>query len=184
MKYCIKCGIEIVKDANFCPSCGANQRQPVEQENRKKCTSNSSNTSKTMWQSVKEFYSINSTSKVMNRSTFWKAVLFNFIIMIVYGFAVALFMYWGRQDYYYQSVADLHRVQAIYATCYWSFRIVGLIGGLIMTIFHINSVVRRLHDTARSGWLWLLSFIPIINILLLVYLIDPSVNVHNKYLNN
>jgi uncharacterized membrane protein YhaH (DUF805 family) len=184
MKFCIKCGMEITEIADFCPSCGANQRQTVETKNREKHISNNSNTSKTMWQSVKEFYSINSTSKVMSRSTFWKAVLFNFIIMMIYGFAAALLMYWGRQEYYYQSVADLHRVQAIYAACYWSFRIVGSIGGLIMTIFHINSVVRRLHDTARSGWLWLLSFIPIINILLLVYLIDLSVNVDNKYLNN
>ena len=46
----------------------------------------------------------------------------------------------------------------------------------------ISLVVRRLHDTNRSGWNYLLSLIPFFGtVLLLIFICSPSVNIDNKY---
>lgn len=41
---------------------------------------------------------------------------------------------------------------------------------------------RRLHDTGRSGWWWLINLIPVVgNIILIVFCIQPSEPYENKY---
>ena len=46
-------------------------------------------------------------------------------------------------------------------------------------------MVRRLHDAGHSGWMLLISLIPFIGgIILLVFLLSPSVEAENKYGHN
>ena len=52
---------------------------------------------------------------------------------------------------------------------------------IILIIPLISAGVRRLHDTGRSGCYYLLSFIPIADILLLLFLIEDSQQSINEY---
>ena len=60
-----------------------------------------------------------------------------------------------------------------------------VIGGLItlsMLVLSIIFMIRRLNDLDQTGWLWLLMIIPIVNILLVLYLIfAPGSSGVNKY---
>lgn len=60
----------------------------------------------------------------------------------------------------------------------------GLISGLYIAVAFIPSLavtVRRLHDTGRSGWWFLLSLIPVINIVLIILLALDGAKSANKY---
>jgi len=62
---------------------------------------------------------------------------------------------------------------------------IGLLGGLYSLAVLIPGIavtVRRLHDTGRSGWWLLISFIPIIGfIVLLVFMLSESQPGKNQY---
>lgn len=54
--------------------------------------------------------------------------------------------------------------------------------GLIFLLPGLGLLMRRLHDTGRSGWWWLLSFIPVVgNIILIIWCAQPSQPDHNLY---
>ncbi len=42
---------------------------------------------------------------------------------------------------------------------------------ILVTVPGIMLMIRRLHDLNRTGWLWLLCFIPLINLALIVYVL-------------
>ena len=61
----------------------------------------------------------------------------------------------------------------------------GLLGGIYSLAIMIPGIavtVRRLHDTDRSGWWFLIALIPLIGaIVLLVYLVQDSKPGENRY---
>ncbi|MDE5726616.1 MAG: DUF805 domain-containing protein [Duncaniella sp.] len=74
--------------------------------------------------------------------------------------------------------------------------VAGFIGGLLGETVHsiltgivslglflpsLGVMVRRLHDTGRSGWWWLIALTGIGALLLLYWLVQPSQPVPNKY---
>lgn len=179
-KFCIKCGKKITSEAKYCPFCGSLQSSSdtvasVVAQPRQ-------NGSKTIWESVKEFYSTNTDNKVMSRSVFWKSFLFNSIITFVYFIIFNLVNFWGRQEFQFASEADLHSYQMFYMTIYWVVNLVGFLGFVVMTFASISANVRRLHDTDRSGWVWFLGLVPIVNLLYIAYLTEPSITEDNRYL--
>lgn len=66
-----------------------------------------------------------------------------------------------------------------------AFAIVALAGTLLWVLSFIDGVAmtfRRAHDTGRSGWIWLLLLVPLINLLPLYWLlIEDSQQGPNKY---
>jgi len=95
------------------------------------------------------------------RKEYWYFVLFNFLISLVLGFIDGLI---GLR------IGDSG---------------MGLLGGLYSLAVLIPGIavgVRRLHDTGRSGWWLLLSFIPIVGtIVLIVFLASGSQPGQNQY---
>jgi uncharacterized membrane protein YhaH (DUF805 family) len=67
----------------------------------------------------------------------------------------------------------------------WMIGIPGVLSGLYTLALIIPSIavtVRRLHDTGRSGWWWLIGFIPVIGgIVLLVFMVLESQLGENQY---
>lgn len=62
--------------------------------------------------------------------------------------------------------------------------IVNLLVTLGLLLPAIGVAIRRLHDTGRSGWWYLLIFIPIIGWILLIYwYVQPSMSGPNEYGN-
>jgi uncharacterized membrane protein YhaH (DUF805 family) len=97
------------------------------------------------------------------RTEFWMFVLFNVIISFVLGIIDAILGLSSGDG-------------------------VGLLGGLYSLAVLLPSIgvsIRRLHDTNRSGWWLLLSFIPIVGwIALLIFYVQDSDPGDNQYGSN
>jgi uncharacterized membrane protein YhaH (DUF805 family) len=97
------------------------------------------------------------------RTEFWMFVLFNVIISFVLGIIDAILGLSSGDG-------------------------VGLLGGLYSLAVLLPSIgvsIRRLHDTNRSGWWLLLSFIPILGwIALLIFYVQDSDPGDNQYGSN
>lgn len=95
------------------------------------------------------------------RKEFWMFVLFNFIFMIG---AIAL-----------DNVFGIALDKIGYGPIYGLYSLAVLIPGLAVT-------VRRLHDVGKSGWMYLIVFIPIVGaIWLIVLMCFDSVSGENKW---
>ena len=95
------------------------------------------------------------------RTEFWMFTLVNLIVMIVlYGLAMAL------KD---------GAVGTIFLVLYYAYALAVLVPSIAVA-------VRRLHDTNRSGWWWLLGFVPIVGaIVLIVFYATAGTVGENQY---
>ncbi|MNW48585.1 Inner membrane protein YhaH [compost metagenome] len=94
------------------------------------------------------------------RKEYWMFVLFNIIAAFVLGFIGGLIN---------QSFG----------------LILGYVYGLAVLLPSLAVAVRRLHDTGRSGWMLLLSLIPLVgSIIVLVFLCMDSEVSDNRYGSN
>ncbi len=95
------------------------------------------------------------------RKEFWYFILFYFIIVIVLGY-----------------------IDAMIGTVNASLGL-GMLSGifvLAMIIPDIAVTIRRLHDTDRTGWWWLIAFIPVIGVIwLLVLMVLDGTSGKNQY---
>ena len=90
-----------------------------------------------------------------HRSEYWTFVVVNFIIIIV-----------------------LEIIDSIL----WDARVFSGLYSLFITIPSLSILVRRLHDTERSGWWVLISFVPVIGfIVLLIFTVQDGTIGVNKY---
>jgi uncharacterized membrane protein YhaH (DUF805 family) len=107
-----------------------------------------------------------------DRKEFWYYVLFVVIVGCILSVLDA--MLFGH--------TTTIQSENYYAT--WSFKPLSGLFSLICFIPNISVSVRRLHDTGKSGWLYLLWFVPIIGwILLLIWYCekgDAASNAHGN----
>lgn len=90
------------------------------------------------------------------RAEYWYFVLFNFIIAFVLGF-----------------------VDEMLGTTSYTWSNYGILGGLFWLITLIPGItvgVRRLHDIGKSGWMLLISLIPLIGWVRLIVLMATDSN--------
>lgn len=52
---------------------------------------------------------------------------------------------------------------------------------LVFILPYLGVTIRRLHDTGRSGWRFLITFLPLVNIAILVFMLLPSTPGPNQY---
>ncbi|MCB0649383.1 MAG: DUF805 domain-containing protein [Saprospiraceae bacterium] len=91
------------------------------------------------------------------RSEYWNFVLISILpVIIIYGlFAVSLALGSTTLSYIFM---------ALYIIC-----------ALALLVPSLAALVRRLHDTGRSGWWYFIGFVPIVGaIALLVFLVQDS----------
>jgi uncharacterized membrane protein YhaH (DUF805 family) len=55
------------------------------------------------------------------------------------------------------------------------------VAGLALLLPGVSAAVRRLHDIGKSGWWLLISLIPIVGLVLLYFLVQPSQSGSNAY---
>lgn len=102
-----------------------------------------------------------------SRSEFWYFTLFDTLIS---GMLMAI-MYWAVNT----GNIDLGRI----------FYIVIIVYTLGLALPRLGIMVRRLHDTGRSGWWYFIIFIPLVGVLVLLYfLIQKSQQGSNIYGDN
>ena len=118
------------------------------------------------------------------RSEFWYFNLFLGIIMtimsmIIFIFAlIIIFENSNLRKDKYQKREDNEFTIAIEIIILF---IIALIIEFILLIPLIAAGVRRLHDTGRSGLFYLLNFIPLGNIILLIFFLEDSQQNENEY---
>lgn len=95
------------------------------------------------------------------RAEYWWWVLFTIILSVVAGIVDAIITGGGPQG----GIQPLSTIVAL-----------GLFLPGLAVLF------RRLHDTDRSGWWWLILFIPLIGLLVMIYfLVQPGTDGSNRF---
>lgn len=205
MKKCVKCGFVIENDsAKFCKKCGAKQPEIVEEIKDSKVVAPSSDdgillndyntrpitddggqaiypdsTSKgpicskhtgsldtnkgngLLW-AVKTCFRKYATFKGRaSRSEYWYFCLFNIIVTcVLLGLAIAI-----KQE-------DISLLFLALVSIY----------SIVIFLPSLAAIVRRLHDTGKSGWLYCLVFIPYIGAFILLFFLckksDSNINVY------
>jgi uncharacterized membrane protein YhaH (DUF805 family) len=112
------------------------------------------------------------------RSEYWWFSLFYEIVALVVMFAaISIGLITGAAA---PGATSEARAMAIGGTMMIA---VGIAYLILLTMFlpNLAVTVRRLHDTNRSGWYYLISLIPFAGILLLVFMVEDSTMGPNRY---
>ena len=126
------------------------------------------------------------------RKEYWMFMLFSMITAIVIGVLMILVFMLTKNHYYNElipyglseeqvravQIGNLNYMKAIYNVS----SIVYLSYSIIMILPSMAVAVRRLHDIGKSGWMLLVSLIPIVGeIWLLVLMVIDSQTGENQY---
>ena len=107
------------------------------------------------------------------RKEYWMFTLFFFLITVVIYFLLALLAFFMTGD-----LIDLMNTE--WFPVVFGFSII--IYFLIHLVPSIAVTVRRLHDTGKSGWLYLLTFIPYIGgLIIFIFTVIEGDKGDNKY---
>ncbi|WP_367365511.1 DUF805 domain-containing protein [Pediococcus parvulus] len=159
-QFCIKCGKEIIVGAEFCSQCGARQSEFQATQ------TNLTNKKLGLKGSLNLFFDdLLVTNTRMNRANYWWAQLGLFLMSFIISFVVGFFG--GLTNY-----SNLYFFLWFFASVYY----------VIIAIGGISASIRRLHDTGKSGWLFLLNLIPLIGYIALIILYcQPSIMKEEGY---
>jgi uncharacterized membrane protein YhaH (DUF805 family) len=107
------------------------------------------------------------------RMEYWMFTLFNVLVV----FASLILLFAGgvpETDEYGNAVGEPGALFYIACLLYLLFALVSFIPSLAVTI-------RRLHDTDRSGWWFLISFIPLGGLVLLIFTLLDGTPGENRF---
>ena len=110
-----------------------------------------------------------------SRANYWWAVLGVFLLSFIILFIAGLIFGTPAQLAENASIEEIKAYLSngyVIVTCIWS---------LVLLIPSISISVRRLHDTNKSGWWYLLNIIPVGGLVLLIFYLMPSVNEGNRF---
>lgn len=134
----------------------------------------------TFMEAVKKVYLKNycNFSGRASRSEFWWAYLAQYAASMVLCFILYIFM----GIIIFATMATSQSEEALTLILMLGIIIPMGIFSLALLLPTLGATVRRLHDTGRSGWYYLISFIPLIGGLILIYwLALPSEMCDNRY---
>lgn len=97
-----------------------------------------------------------------SRSEYWWWILFTAIIGLLFGIPSGL--------------------QSIHESSPSGLPVISYIVSALLFLPSLGVLFRRLHDTGKSGWWWLIGFIPVVGtIILIVFCCQPSQTFPNQY---
>ena len=111
------------------------------------------------------------------RKEYWYFVLINLIIVVGLNFLQTFVSLQGISP-------DFFDVSLLWQTISQSLKLINLLYTLLAITTWFSVSVRRLHDTGRSGWWFLLYFIPLANFVLLFFYTQDSQPERNQYGKN
>ena len=178
--FCQKCGTQ-VGESNFCPNCGAavNNAQSVQPVVQPVKSVGLFGAYILMFKNYANF------SGRSRRSEYWLASLANFLLVLIASVIFGVVILGEIEE-----IIDLLEFKdafniPIKFSDFGSlgiYAVVMIVYALIMFIPSLSLQVRRLHDTGKSGWLLLLSFIPTLGaIIIFVFTVLDSTPGANKY---
>ncbi len=189
--FCQNCGTQL-GESKFCPNCGAQVggQQSAEQNSTSYTATQSVNYTQIKSVGLFRAYALMfknyaNFSGRSRRSEYWMAAVANYLIAliasIVFG-AMIISEIEGIIDVL--EFKDAFNIPIKFSDfgSLGVFAVIMLIYALIIFIPALSLQVRRLHDTGKSGWFLLISFVPMIGgILLFVFMVLDSTPGANKY---
>ncbi|MCR1900666.1 DUF805 domain-containing protein [Ligilactobacillus apodemi] len=163
-KFCIKCGRELVTIMTESEPEAVVEVPVVKSRQR----TNLLSSTKLMFQDIFRY------GKCMSRAEYWLGMLGLFLLSIGICLEIVGYVFLSRylfdQESYY-----MFRI----ISCFELFIIVTTI--IAVFLMNLSATVRRLHDIGLPGAWSLLQYIPIGNIIVLVFMCQPSSNKNNRY---
>lgn len=115
-----------------------------------------------------------------SRADYWWAVLGIFLLTFIIAFIAGLIFKVPEAATSYATQEEAMEFLKAYFTS--GYVIVLMIWSLVLFIPGIAIVVRRLHDINKSGWWYLLNFIPYIgSLIIFIFMLLPSVKEGNRF---
>lgn len=204
MTFCEECGNKLENDSVFCDNCGTNVKQIKIQPMQIRNSNNTSNNqekieSKSLWNGYilfwKNYAVFNGRT---NRKDYWGFLIFHslmcfavFYLPKILSILIGLFLghitglsMGGKSDIFnpYDIGLGIGLLSGVITG--WIFSYATLFAYCMITFIPLMAITtRRLHDTNKSGWLQLLSFIPIIGNIPLIYWLgfEKGDEEENKY---
>ena len=107
------------------------------------------------------------------RKEYWMFTLFFFLITVVIYFLFALLAFFMAGDLI--NLMDTEWFPVVFGFSLIIYFLIHLVPSIAVT-------VRRLHDTGKSGWLYLLTFIPYIgSLIIFIFTVIEGDKGDNKY---
>ena len=97
-----------------------------------------------------------------SRSEYWWWIVFTFVVAIIFG--------------------NPSGIQSLHESSASGLPVISYVVGALLLLPNLGVLIRRLHDTGRSGWWWLIGFIPFLgSIILIVFCCQASQPFPNQY---
>jgi uncharacterized membrane protein YhaH (DUF805 family) len=166
MPFCTKCGTEMKNEASFCTSCG-NTLQGMQSSSQ-----NNSSVSTLSKDDLYEAYGIGNSfldsyiGCIKNyanfkgrarRKEYWRFILVNFIISFILGFLIG----------FINAITTKCTGGGFFPHCERSalvsvLQVLSILYSIFIFSPSLAVLIRRLHDTGKSGWWWLISLFALI----------------------
>jgi uncharacterized membrane protein YhaH (DUF805 family)/predicted RNA-binding Zn-ribbon protein involved in translation (DUF1610 family) len=171
--FCASCGNQVVQTAQICPRCGSpisRHKQNYGQNYYPNSFDENYVSDKIgyfdVWAKYAEFQGR------ARRKEYWNFTLINTFINFVYFIFITFI---GGVMLAIEDASVFGLISGILFILYVVFN-------LVMFLPSLAVMIRRLHDTGNTGWLWLISFIPLVGgIILIIILIQDSQPGDNQY---
>ncbi len=114
-----------------------------------------------------------------NRAEYWSFTLINMVLLFLFSYAAGASTI---LDILTESNNSIEVVTVEAPTALEaSFMAINFVYSLFILFPQLSVTVRRLHDRDHTGWLVLFTFIPLLNLVLLILLLLPSLPQPNMY---
>lgn len=146
--FCQNCGKELPEGAGFCPECGSKitENVTVGLKTEAKTVSEKESMAISKEETIREKY-FNFQSRLNRKRYILRSIILSIVSGLLAGILAVLL---GGSELSFVVCAAIS------------------IAGFVA---ELSLIVRRLHDLNHSGLFWLLSFIPLVNFFLAIYLI-------------
>lgn len=185
--FCPKCGVEVPDDVRFCPSCGADLQKSPTHDSIPGNANVSSQAADTFNQGA-AYGSVGTAAGAAGGATFAAAHRANGTVDSIKEKYLSFEGRLNRKPYFLRGLlmgvvtSILMGIFAALADKLAIFYILVVAVYVLAFVCGVSLGVRRLHDLNRTGWMFLLFLIPLVNIALAIYMLFfRGTEGHNKY---
>jgi uncharacterized membrane protein YhaH (DUF805 family) len=174
--FCSSCGNPVVQTAQICPRCGSSISKNKQNYHSNSFDENSVSAKTGYFDVLKKYVEFNGRAR---RREYWNFTLINMLLNFAYLILVSII----TAKIFRTNIDVLERgEEPIFMLLFGILIIVYFIFLLLLFLPSLAVMIRRLHDTGNSGWMCLISLIPVVGgIILFIILVQDSQPGSNRY---